>query len=55
MPGGLEFDFEQWCEKCCKTTTHKTEHVRIEGEGNHYKLRDYCLKCGRVKRELQFR
>ena len=52
---GLNCEVEEWCERCGTNTLHRTEHKRMEGPGVHYKLRDYCQKCGRVKREIQFR
>jgi hypothetical protein len=51
----IDLDFQEWCENCGKNTWHQTEHRRVEGPEIHYKLRDCCLKCGRVKREIAFR
>lgn len=50
----IDLDEMEWCENCRRATFHRTWHERVEGPGLIYKLRVYCQKCGRMKREIPF-
>jgi hypothetical protein len=50
----IDLDFQEWCEKCCRLTWHRDQLERVAGPESPLKLRSYCQKCGRMKREIPF-